>query len=105
MTDKKKITKINSTQYLTDSNGNPILNKDGSPRKKGGRPKGSTSKYSYSSEQKKKIAARKALKQKRSTVEKLEKKLQAVLKDVDKTMRGSGLSAPAFSNTEAANLT
>ena len=30
-------------------------------------------------------------------VQKLEKKLQAVLKDVDKTMRGSGLSAPAFS--------
>lgn len=29
-------------------------------------------------------------------VQKLEKKLQAVLKDVDKTMRGSGLSAPAF---------
>ena len=29
-------------------------------------------------------------------VQKLEKQLQAVLKDVDKTMRGSGLSAPAF---------
>ena len=30
-------------------------------------------------------------------VEKLEKKLQNMLKEVDKTMRGSGLSAPAFS--------
>ena len=49
MTDKKKTTEINSTQYLTDSNGDPILNKDGSPRKKGGRPKGSKSNYSYSS--------------------------------------------------------
>ena len=90
MTDKKKITKINSTQYLTDSNGNPILNKDGSPRKKGGRPKGSTSKYSYSSEQKKKIAARKALKQKRSTVEKLEKKLRSkkqILKQQETTIK------------------
>ena len=35
MTDKKKTTEINSIQYLTDSNGDPILNKDGSPRKKG----------------------------------------------------------------------
>ena len=33
MTDKKKTTEINSIQYLTDSNGDPILNKDGSPRK------------------------------------------------------------------------
>ena len=30
-------------------------------------------------------------------VEKLEKKLEKMLKEVDKTMRGSGLSAPAFS--------
>ena len=30
-------------------------------------------------------------------VQQLEKKLRNVLKDVDKTMRGSGLSAPAFS--------
>ena len=57
MNDKKKTTKINSTQYLTDSKGDPILNKDGSPRKKGGRPKGSKSNYSYSTSQKKKITA------------------------------------------------
>ena len=37
MTDKEK----NSTKYLTNSKGEYILNKDGSPRKKPGRPKNS----------------------------------------------------------------
>ena len=31
----------------------------------------------------------------------LEKKLQGMLKEVDKTMRGSGLSAPAFNNVRS----
>ena len=77
MTNKQKITKINSTQYLTDPEGNLILNKDGSPRKKPGRPKGSKSHYNYSTKQKKKSAAKRALTQKRRTVEKLEKKLRS----------------------------
>ena len=34
-------------------------------------------------------------------VQKLEKKLQGMLKEVDKTMRGSGLSAPAFNNVRS----
>jgi len=34
-------------------------------------------------------------------VEKLEKKLQSMLKEVEKTMRGSGLSAPAFNNVRS----
>ena len=48
MTKEKKTSKINSNLYLTDSKGDYILNKDGTPRKKGGRPKGSKSTYNYS---------------------------------------------------------
>ena len=90
MTDKKKIIKKNSIQYLTDSKGDPILNKDGSPRKKGGRPKGSKSTYSFSTKQKTKQAARKSLTSKRKTVEKLEKKLRSkkqTLKQQETTIR------------------
>ena len=90
MTNKQKITKINSTQYLTDPEGNLILNKDGSPRKKPGRPKGSKSHYNYSTKQKKKSAAKRALTQKRRTVEKLEKKLRSkkqILKQQETTIK------------------
>jgi len=90
MNDKKKTTEINSIQYLTDSKGSPILNKDGSPRKKGGRPKGSKSTYSFSTKEKTKNAARKSLTSKRKTVEKLEKKLRSkkqTLKQQETTIR------------------
>lgn len=90
MTDKKKTTEINSIQYLTDSKESPILNKDGSPRKKGGRPKGSKAKYSFSTKEKVKQAARKSLTAKRKTVDKLEKKLRSkkqILKQQETTIR------------------
>ena len=90
MTDKKKTTEINSIQYLTDAKGSPILNKDGSPRKKGGRPKGSKAKYSFSTKEKVKQAARKSLTAKRKTVDKLEKKLRSkkqILKQQETTIR------------------
>ena len=73
MTEEKKNSEINSNLYLTDSKGDPILNKDGSPRKKSGRPKGSKSAYHFTKQNQKKITARQALKRKRNTVEKLEK--------------------------------
>ena len=62
---------------MTDSEGNLILKKDGTPRKKGGRPKGSKSNYAYSSAVQKKQAARRSLTSKRKAVEKLEKKLRS----------------------------
>ncbi len=77
MTEDKKNSEINPNLYLTDSKGDYILNKDGSPRKKSGRPKGSKSTYNYSRQNKKKITARQSLKRKRDTVEKLEKKLRS----------------------------
>ena len=77
MTKEKKNSEINSNLYLTDSKGDPILNKDGTPRKKSGRPKGSKSAYHFTKQNQKKITARQALKRKRNTVEKLEKKLRS----------------------------
>ncbi len=71
--DKKNPTEINSTQYLTDSEGNLILKKDGTPRKKGGRAKGSKGRgYNYHSETKAKLAAKKAVRDKQKRVNAVE---------------------------------
>ena len=88
--EEKKNLKITSIQYLTDSKGDPILNKDGTPRKKSGRPKGSKSAYHFTKQNQKKITARQALRRKRDTVEKLEKKLRSkkqVLKQQETTIK------------------
>jgi len=90
MTEEKKNSEINSNLYLTDSKGDPILNKDGTPRKKSGRPKGSKSAYYFTKQNQKKITARQALKRKRNTVEKLEKKLRSkkqILKQQETTVK------------------
>ena len=41
----KKDWEINPNLYLTDSKGDFILKKDGTPKKKSGRPKGSKNSY------------------------------------------------------------
>jgi len=58
---------------LTDSDGGFILKKDGTPKKKGGRPQGSTSNYYYSHEQKAKQKARRAVRKKQKAIETIEK--------------------------------
>ena len=63
--------------YLTDSEGSFILKRDGTPRKKGGRPVGSKAKYNYSNDQKAKIAARRSVRAKQKAIEKIEKKLNS----------------------------
>ena len=63
--------------YLTDSEGSFILKKDGTPRKKGGRPIGSKAKYNYSNDQKAKIATRRSVRAKQKAIEKIEKKLNS----------------------------
>ena len=50
----------NPENYLQSAEGGFILKKDGTPKKKGGRPKGSKSRgYNYHSETKAKLAAKK----------------------------------------------
>ena len=63
--------------YLTDSEGSFILKKDGTPRKKGGRPQGTKSNYTYSDEQKAKLAARRAVSKKQKAIQKIENRLKS----------------------------
>jgi len=61
----------NPDNYLKDEEGNFVLKKDGTPRKKTGRPAGSKGRgYHFHSETKAKIAARRAVKQKQQKIEK-----------------------------------
>jgi len=70
--------KENPQNYLTDEDGNFILKKDGTPRKKTGRPKGSKGRgYNYHSETKAKIKARRAVKDKERRTKKLKQRLEA----------------------------
>lgn len=71
--------------YLTDSEGSFILKSDGTPRKKGGRPKGSKSKYFYSHGQKAKQAARRAVSKKQKAIKKIEKQLESKRKALRQT--------------------
>jgi len=68
----------NPQSYLQDSEGEFVLKKDGTPKKKGGRPKGSKSRgYNYHSETKTKLAARKAVREKEKKVEQTRAKLNS----------------------------
>ena len=70
--------KQNPQNYLTDEDGNFILKRDGTPRKRTGRPKGSKSRgYNYHSETKAKIKARRAVRTKEKGAEKLKQRLDA----------------------------
>ena len=62
---------------MTDSDGSFVLKKDGTPRKKGGRPQGATSNYQYTNEQKAKIAARRAVRNKQKAIQRVEKQLKS----------------------------
>ena len=73
--------------YLTDSDGTFVLKKDGTPKKKGGRPQGATSNYSYSHEQKAKIAARRAVKRKQKAIQKVEKQLKSKRNSLKQTTK------------------
>jgi len=68
---------INPDKYLVDEEGNFKLKVDGTPRKKGGREKGSKGRgYTYHSETKAKQAAKRSVKDK-------EKKLKAAQNKID----------------------
>jgi len=69
---------VNPDAYQKDSEGNFVLKKDGTPRKRSGRAKGSKSRgYNYHSATKKKIEARRAVRLKEKRLEKTRSKLNA----------------------------
>ena len=68
----------NPENYLTDADGSFILKKDGTPKRKTGRPKGSKGRgYNYHSETKAKIKARRSIRTKEKSAEKMRQKLVA----------------------------
>ena len=68
----------NPQDYKTNEDGSFVLKKDGTPRKKGGRQKGSKGRgYNYHSETKAKIKARRSVRTKEKSAEKIRQKLVA----------------------------
>jgi len=88
---------INPDSYQKDSNGNFILKIDGTPKKKGGRTKGSKSRgYNYSRATQNKIAARKAVRAK----EKLIAKAEAKIKNQKTSLKTSKAALAKIENKE-----
>ena len=78
MAEEKKDWDLNPQNYLTDEDGSFVLKKDGTPRKKGGRPKGQPSRgYNYHSSQKAKIAARRSVRNNEKELEKLTRQVHS----------------------------
>ena len=67
---------INPDRYLTDADGEFVLKKDGTPKRKTGRPTGTTLKEKYKDKEAYE-SARRALKHKKDGIAKLEKALEA----------------------------
>ena len=76
---------INPESYQQDSNGNFLLKKDGTPKKRRGRPKGKPSRgYNYHSDTKAKITARRSLRDKERRLNSLEDKVRQARATVKK---------------------
>ena len=76
MAQEKKDWELNPHNYQTNEDGSFILKVDGTPKKKGGRPKGSKSGYNYHSKTKAKIAARKSVAAQEKDVKVLNRRLK-----------------------------
>ena len=77
MAEEKKDWELNPQYYQTNEDGSFVYKKDGTPRKKGGRPKGQPSRgYNFHSSQKAKIAARRSVKKNEKELESLTRKVQ-----------------------------
>ena len=74
----------NPDAYMRNDNGDFILKKDGTPRKKTGRPKGSSGRgYNYHSETKAKIDARKVVRKKEKRLAQARTKLENYKRSLD----------------------
>lgn len=90
---------VNPEHYLTDEEGNFKLKADGTPRRKGGRPKGSKGRgYTYHSETKAKRAAKKSVREK-------QKKLKAAQRKVDNYKKSISNTKKTLSKLENENET
>jgi hypothetical protein len=79
---------INPENYLTDEEGNFKLRADGTPRKKGGRPKGSKGRgYNYHSETKAKQAAKRSVRDKEKKLKSAQNKIDNYKKSISKTKK------------------
>jgi hypothetical protein len=68
----------NPNNYITDNDGSFVLKKDGTPRKKTGRPKGAKGRgYNFHSETKARMDAKRAIRKKEKIAEKIKSKLVA----------------------------
>ena len=79
---------VNPERYLTDEEGNFKLKADGTPRRKGGRPKGSKGRgYTYHSETKAKRAAKKSVREKQKKLKAAQQKVDNYKKSIDNTKK------------------
>ena len=76
MAQDKKDWEIYPERYATNEDGSFILKRDGTPRKKAGRPQGSTSQYNYHSSTKAKIQARRSVAKQKKDIKNLTNKLE-----------------------------
>ena len=91
---------INPDNYQKDSDGNFILKIDGTPKKRGGRKKGSKSRgYNYSRATQARIKANKAVR----TKEKLIAKAEAKIKNQRNSLKNSKAALAKLDNTEKAS--
>jgi len=89
---------INPDSYLKDENGEFILKVDGTPKKKGGRKKGTKSRnYTYSKATKDRIQANRTIRNK----EKLIQKAEAKLKAQKQSLRASRSTLSKIDNSES----
>ena len=88
MQNKENDWDINPENYLVDEEGNFKLKADGTPRKKGGRPKGSKGRgYNYHSETKAKQAAKRSVREKEKKIKAAQNKIDNYKKSVKKTKK------------------
>ena len=75
MAQDKKDWEIYPERYVTNEDGSFVLKKDGTPKKKSGRPQGSSSQYNYHSSTKAKMQARRAVSKQKKDIKNLTNKL------------------------------
>ena len=79
---------VNPDKYLVDEEGSFILKVDGTPRKKGGRAKGSKGRgYTYHSETKAKQSAKRSVKEKEKKLKSAQNKIDNYKKSISKTKK------------------